>query len=115
MEDNAARIVREVTAWDGVTSRPHRYGGVEFVLHGRVLGHLHGSRWADIRFPRTIAEMLVETGRAQPHHVLPDSGWVSHQIRDEQDAEAVVELLRLSLERVRVAETVADAKQHDLL
>jgi hypothetical protein len=108
MEDNAARIEREVTAWDGVSVRPHRDGGVEFVLNGRVLGHLHGTRWADIRFPPGIGEMLVQTGRAQPHHVLTDTGWVSHQILNEEDAAAVVELLRLALERARVTEKVAD-------
>ncbi len=29
--------------------------------------------------------MLVETGRAEPHHVLPHTGWVSKQIRTEED------------------------------
>ena len=61
MEDNAARIERDVTAWDGVTARPHRFGGTVFVLGGSELGHLHGSRWADIRFHRGVGEMLVET------------------------------------------------------
>ena len=47
---------------------------------------------------------LVETGRAVPHHVLPDSGWVSKPIGTEDDAEEAVELFRLSYERARVAQ-----------
>ena len=41
--------------------------------------------------------MLVETGRAQPHHVLPETGWVSHQIRNDDDVAEVIELFRLAL------------------
>jgi hypothetical protein len=47
--------------------------------------------------------MLVETGRARPHHVLPDSGWVSLPIRSEEDLSEAIELFRLSYERARVA------------
>jgi hypothetical protein len=108
MEDNAAHIERNVTALDGVTARPHRFGGRVFVLDDRELGHLHGSRWADIRFQRGVGEMLVETGRAQPHHVLPETGWVSHQIRNDEDVAEVIELFSLAYERARVAENVAD-------
>jgi hypothetical protein len=50
--------------------------------------------------------MLVETGRAQPHHVLAETGWVSRRIGDEADAAEVIELFRLSYERARVAESV---------
>lgn len=106
MEDNAARIAHDVTSWEGVAARPHRFGGTVFVLGGRELGHLHGSRWADIRFHRGVGEMLVETGRAQPHHVLPETGWVSHQIRNDDDVSEVIELFRLAYERARVGANV---------
>jgi hypothetical protein len=102
MEDNAARIEREVSSLEGVSARPHRFGGIEFVLGNRDLGHLHGARWADIRFHPTVGSMLVETGRARPHHVLPETGWVSHQILNDEDADAVIELFRLAWERARL-------------
>jgi len=101
--DASARIEREVASWDGVTVHPHRFGGVEFRLGKRELGHLHGDRLADLPFRRTVRDMLVETGRALPHHVLPDSGWVSKPIACDEDADEVVELFRLSYERARVA------------
>jgi hypothetical protein len=95
------RIAEEVLGWPGVSSAPHRFGGVEFRLGRRELGHLHGDRLADIPFPKRVRDELVAEGRALPHHVLPDSGWVSVPIRSEADADAVVELFRLGYERAR--------------
>ena len=109
MEDIAERIEREVGSWDGVTTHEHRFGGVEFRLGRREIGHLHGARWADLPFHRGIRDMLVETGRAQPHHVLPHTGWVSKQIRTDDDVAEVIELFRLSYERARVAQNVRES------
>ena len=100
------RIEQEVAGWDGVTVAPHRFGGVEFRLGRRELGHLHGDALADLPFPRRIADMLVETGRAERHHVLPDSGWVTKRIRTGEDVEETIELFRLAYERAQVAATV---------
>lgn len=47
----ADRIRAEVGSWDGVEVRPHRFGGIEFRLGRRELGHLHGDRIADLPFP----------------------------------------------------------------
>jgi len=111
MENIAARIGTEVASWDGVSTHPHRFGGTEFRLGGKAIGHLHGDRWADLLFPRRIRDMLVETGRAKPHHVLPHTGWVSHQISTEEDVAEVIELFRLSYERARVAQVVRASRQ----
>lgn len=82
--------------WPGVTAGPHRFGGIEFRFGKRELGHLHGDAWADIPFPKAIRNALVEAGEAQPHHVLPESGWVSLPIRSAADVSKVIELLRRS-------------------
>jgi luciferase-like monooxygenase len=96
MEDIRARIRKEVGSWEGVTVHAHRFGGVEFRVGRRELGHLHDT-WADLPFTRRIREMLVETGRAEPHR-FGVTGWVSQGLDDE-----TVELFRLSYERARVA------------
>ena len=92
-------IVREVSAWPGVTTAPHRFGGTEFRFNRRELGHLHGDRLADLPFPLLIRNDLVAEGRAQPHHVHAESGWVSYAIRDRSDIERVVALFRLNYDR----------------
>jgi hypothetical protein len=111
VETIAARIEREVSSWPGVTVHDHRFGGIEFRLDKREIGHLHGARWADLPFKRGIRDMLVETGRAQPHHVLPESGWVSKQIRSDDDVTEVIELFRLSYERAQVAANVRASRK----
>ncbi len=64
-------IHREVLSWHGVTEEPHRFGGVEFRLGKRELGHLHGDYLADLPFPVRVREELVREGRALHHHILP--------------------------------------------
>jgi hypothetical protein len=97
------RIRTEVESWDGVTSHPHRFGGVAFNLGARELGHIHGDHLADLPFPKRVAQELIADGRALPHHVVRDSGWVSKPIRSEADVEGVLELFRLSYDRATAA------------
>src|ERR1700751_1187154 len=73
-------VTTEVASWDGVTTHEHRFGGIEFRVGGRELGHLHAS-FADLPFPRRIRDELVAAGHARPHHVLPNSGWVTVPMR----------------------------------
>jgi hypothetical protein len=110
VEDIAGRIAAEVLSWEGVTEHAHRFGGREFRLGRRELGHLHGDRLADLPFKKAVRDMLVETGRARPHHVLPESGWVSRPIAGDEDAAEVIELFRLAYERAKVAEAVRAAR-----
>ena len=92
-------IVREVSGWPDVTVQPHRFGGLEFRLGRRELGHLHGSRLADLPFPVHVRERLVAAGEAERHHILPESGWVSFHIHDASDIARVVALFRLNYDR----------------
>jgi hypothetical protein len=97
------RIKVEVESWEGVTARAHRFGGVAFMLGKRELGHIHGDQLADLPFPKRVAEELIAEGKALPHHVVRDSGWVSKPIRTEDDVEAVLDLFRLSYDRAVAA------------
>ena len=47
-----ARISAVVGSWPDIEVGDHRFGGVEFRLGRRELGHLHGESHADIAFPR---------------------------------------------------------------
>ena len=93
------RVTREVGSWEGVTVQPHRFGGIEFRVGRRELGHLHGNRLADLPFPMRVRNQLIADRKARPHHVLPDSGWVSVPIRTDADVQLVVHLFRMNYER----------------
>jgi hypothetical protein len=102
VEDIAAQLTAEILTWEGVSRHEHRFGGVEFRLGKRELGHIHPEGWADFPFTARIRDMLVETGRVTPHK-FGVAGWVS---RDLDDRDEVVELFRLSYERAQVAQAV---------
>src|SRR5438477_10326314 len=99
----------EVGSWPGVTIRAHRFGGVEFRVGRRELGHLHGSI-ADLPFPRRVRDDLIAAGRARPHRVLPDSGWVTVPMRTSAEASGVIELFRQNYERTVTAPQPAKAQ-----
>lgn len=93
-----ARISEVVTSWPGVTMQPHRFGGVEYVIGRREIGHIHGDHLVDIPFPRKVRDEIVAAGQAQPHHILPETGWVSFYLRQESDIEQAIALLKQSYE-----------------
>src|SRR5512140_2490854 len=90
------RIHQAILQWPGVTAHPHRFGGTEYRLGKRELGHIHGDRLVDIPFPRKVRDEIVAAGRARPHHILPESGWVSFYLTTPADVEKAIELLRMS-------------------
>lgn len=92
----AERIKQAVLSWEHTEAHPHRFGGTEYRIGKRELGHVHGNLLVDIPFPKRLRDELVAAGEAEPHHVLPDSGWVSFYIREEGDVERAIELLRRS-------------------
>jgi len=97
------RVRETVASWEGVTTHNHRFGGVEFRLGRRELGHLHRAI-ADLPFPRRIRDDLVAAGRARPHHVLPESGWITVPMRTDADVANVIELFRQNYDRGRSAQ-----------
>ena len=91
-------ITKMVTSWSGVTVQSHRFGGVEYVIGKREIGHIHGDHLVDIPFPKKVRDEILAAGRAQPHHILPETGWVSFYIREENDVEKAITLLHESYE-----------------
>jgi len=106
----AARIIEtELRSWDGVTVTPHRFGGREFRVGRRELGHIHGDSLLDLPFPVAVRDQLIAEGRASRHHVLPDTGWVSFRIQTADDVTRAIDLLRLNYERPWVTPRAATA------
>lgn len=104
----AIEAVRDAVAnWEGVTVHEHRFGGIEFRVGRRELGHLHRS-FADLPFPRRVRDDLVARGRAKPHHVLPDSGWVTVPMRTASEVAGVIALLRQNYERAASIRPIGD-------
>jgi hypothetical protein len=92
------KIHQAVISLPGVTAHPHRFGGTEYRLGKRELGHVHGDHLVDIPFPKKVRDEVIAAELAEPHHVLPESGWVSVFLRQPSDVEAALALLRRSYE-----------------
>lgn len=89
-------IENKVLTWEGVTSHPHQFGGTEYRLGKRELGHIHGNSLVDIPFPKKVRDQVVAQGKAEPHHILPESGWISLFLRQPQNVDTAIELFQMS-------------------
>jgi hypothetical protein len=99
MSVKGARVTIDVAAlaWPGVSAHPHRFGGTEYRYgERREIGHCHGDELVDIPLPTRLRDEVIAAGRAEPHHVLPDSGWISRWLRRPEDVDEAIALLRLS-------------------
>lgn len=92
------KIQQAVLSWPHVEAHSHRFGGTEYRIGRRELGHIHGDHLVDIPFPTKVRDEVVAASKAQPHHILPDSGWISLYLREPADVDRAIELFRLSLE-----------------
>jgi hypothetical protein len=108
----AGDLIREsVCSWPGVEAMPHRFGGTEYRYGRKEMGHVHGDRLADLPLPRKVHDEVIADGRAQPHHVLPDTGWVSCWIESAEDVSSVIELFRLQYERYSASHPSASLRR----
>lgn len=95
----ASQTIRAaLLSWPQVEAHPHRFGGTEYRIGRRELGHIHGDSLVDIPFPKKLRDEIVAAGKAQPHHILPDTGWISFYLRQPTDVDRAIELFRLSYE-----------------
>jgi Family of unknown function (DUF5519) len=99
--DYGAIVAGVVGQWEGVEVSPHRFGGVEFRVGMREIGHVHVGGVADLLVSVRMRRDLVAAGRARAHHTLPHSGWISFRLRSEHDVPAAIGLFRLNYDRLR--------------
>ena len=90
------RIEAIVLTWEHVEAHSHQFGGIEYRIGRREIGHIHGDGLVDIPFPKKIRDEVVASGLAQAHHILPESGWVSLYLREDADIARALDLLQRS-------------------
>ena len=95
-EQRVEKIVETVSGWRAIETGPHRFGGTEFTLGSREVGHVHSGGLVDVNFPKRMRDLLVEAGWTGEHHVIPASGWTTLYVRTDRDVERAIRLLRLS-------------------
>ena len=98
VRDASRQIIDTLITWNGMEAHPHRFGGTEFRIGRREIGHIHGDYLVDIPFPKRIRDEIVSAKEAEPHHILPETGWVSFYLREEGDIAKAIDLLKRSYE-----------------
>src|SRR3970040_1463184 len=99
MRGAAKIIIAEMTAWEGVTTQPGRFGSTQFVVGKREVGHVHGDSVVDIPCRKEKCEEWISSGRAERHRFAPGFG-VTVFVRNEEDLKNVLDLLRESYDLV---------------
>ena len=90
------KIHEAISILEGVTFEPHRFGGTEYRLGKREIGHVHGNYLVDIPFTKKVKSEIIAEGKAVDHHVLPLSGWVSVYLNEPADVDNAIDLLKKS-------------------
>jgi Family of unknown function (DUF5519) len=94
--DHIDDIETEVLSWKGTSTRSHKFGGLQFDVDKREIGHIHGNGLLDILFNRDLKAKLIADGKAMDHHIFPNSGWISFYIKTSDDRKNAIELLQRS-------------------
>ena len=79
-----------------IQRRPHRFGGVGFFVGTTEIGHLHGNGLLDLFVGKSFRTEQIRQGRALPHHVFPESGWISFWVRRPADIARALELFEIA-------------------
>jgi hypothetical protein len=90
------QLIEEVGSWPGVTVGDHRFGGTEWRVGPREIGHVHAWGMLDIAYLRALRDVLIEEGQTGVHHLLDQSGWTTFYIEHPDDYDHARWLVRLS-------------------
>ena len=71
----------------------HRLGGSAYRIEGREIAHLHGNGLLDVHLDRVQAIAFVAERRAEQHHFLGDSAWVSYWLEAPDDVPRALALI----------------------
>jgi hypothetical protein len=91
-----SEIIKEIKTWEGISIHTHRYGGIEFRIKNKEIGHLHGGGLLDILFDKDTKDELFKNKQISEHHVFKNTGWGSFYICENSDFQEIIHLLKIS-------------------
>jgi hypothetical protein len=111
-EELLALIDRELLSWPGISKETRGTDvtpGIDVTIYWlgrRQIGHIHHDGVADVQFSKALHDELIAAGRAEPHR----GGFaavVSYPFRQPGDVPEVLDLFRLSYDRLMARATPA--------
>ena len=67
-----------------------------FFVGQTMFMHIHGRGHCDIRLSKTDQKRVLAEGKARPHRWAPQAGYVTSMVKNEEDLEQAMELIRMS-------------------
>ena len=96
IESTVEDLIEEVDSWPGVTTGEHRFGGTEWHVGPREIGHVHAWGMLDVAYLRALRDVLIEEEQTGVHHMLDESGWTTFYIEHPDDYDHARWLVQLS-------------------
>ncbi len=88
---------QRILGLSGVTERPNLGIHEEaFFVGSTMFMHIHGHGHCDIRLAKSDQARVLAEGKARPHRWAPEKGYVTFIVRDQEDLEPAMELIRVS-------------------
>lgn len=87
-------LTKELRNIEGVTTKYHKYGGIEFLLNNKEICHMHGDGLIDIRLSKKWRDHYVKQNLVEKHHILEESGWVSYQIKKSDTIDVILDVIK---------------------
>ena len=96
------KFEERIKQMEGVSLSLHSYGGLQFNIGSKELGHMHGNALLDVYVGVKQRDYCITHFACAQHHVLEHSGaWVSLWMKEEKDFHAAVALLEFAYEQHR--------------
>jgi hypothetical protein len=89
-------IEAEVLSWKCASVSLHKYGGTQFNVDKKEIGHIHSNGLMDVLLNKSLKRELLQTGRITDHHTFNNSGWISFYVRTPNDKLYAIDLLKLA-------------------
>jgi hypothetical protein len=67
-----------------------------FFVRGKMFMHIHGHGHCDIQLAKDHQKRVLAEGKARPHRWAPEAGYVTLIVREEEDLEPAMDLIRMS-------------------
>jgi hypothetical protein len=88
---------QKILKLSGVTERQNAGIHEDAFFVGRTMFmHIHGHGHCDVRLPKGDQERVLAEGKARPHRWAPEAGYVTLIVKDDEDLDRAMDLIRMS-------------------
>jgi len=104
-------IEEEIEQWPGTHISMHKYGGIQFNVGDKEIGHIHGNGAVDMLLSLKIKNELLKEGKVNDHHTFKNSGWITYYLNDKDKSAYPIRLFKLSYDLKKQGQQVEMRKR----